>query len=72
MSYLGVKCHAGKVVKEVNAKALGRNLSVPLVEWYLNQLVFADAAALLAHSEEKSRQLVEECGRVCERTFNNE
>ena len=58
------------VVREVNARMLGRGLSLVGEngrEWRLNQLLFADDTALLADSEEKLRQLVEEFGRVCSR-----
>ena len=33
----------------------------------INQLLFADDTALVAHSEEKLGRLVSEFGRVCER-----
>ena len=36
-------------------------------EWNLNQLVFVDDTALVADSEERLKQLVEEFGRVCKR-----
>ena len=58
------------VVREVNARVLGRELK--LVdgndnEWKLNQLLFVDHNAVVADSERKLCQLVAECGRVCER-----
>ena len=58
------------VVREVNARALGRGLK--LVdgndnEWELNQLLFADDTVVVADSERKLCQLVTEFGRVCER-----
>ena len=58
------------VVREVNARALGRGLK--LVdgndnEWELNQLLFADDTVVVADSESKLCQLVTEFGRVCER-----
>ena len=58
------------VVKEVNARVLGRGLK--LVdgndnEWELNQLLFADDTVVVADSERKLVQLVTEFGRVCER-----
>ncbi len=36
-------------------------------EWSLSQLLFADDTALVADSEMRLRQLVEEFGRVCQR-----
>ena len=58
------------VVREVNARVLGRGLK--LVdgndnEWELNQLLFADDTVVVADSEKKLCQLVTEFGRVCER-----
>ena len=58
------------VVREVNARVLGRGLK--LVdgndsEWELNQLLLADDTVVLAGSERKLCQLVTEFGRVCER-----
>ena len=58
------------VVREVNARVLGRGLK--LVDgndngWELNQLLFADDTAVVADSEQKLCQLVTEFGRVCER-----
>ena len=59
------------VVREVNARVLGRGLK--LVdgndnEWELNQLLFADdTVVVVADSERKLCQLVTEFGRVCER-----
>ena len=58
------------VVREVNARVLGRGLK--LVdgtdnEWELNQLLFADDTVVVADSERKLCQLVTEFGRVCER-----
>ena len=59
------------VVREVNARVLGRGLK--LVdgnenEWELNQLLFADDTVVVADSEKKLCQLVTEFGRVCERS----
>ena len=56
------------VVREVNARVLGRGLE--LIEgndhaWQLNQLLFADDTVVVADSEEKLCQLVTEFGRVC-------
>ena len=58
------------VIREVNARVLGRGLK--LVdgndnEWELNQLLFADVTVVVADSERKLCQLVTEFGRVCER-----
>ena len=58
------------VVREVNARVLGRGLE--LVDgsggsWEVNQLLFADDTALVADSEEKLERLVTEFGIVCER-----
>ena len=58
------------VVREVNARMLGRGLGLVGAdgrEWNLNQLLFADDTALVADSEVRLRQLVEEFGRVCSR-----
>ena len=58
------------VVREINARVLGRGLK--LVdgnenEWELNQLLFADDTVVVADSERKLCQLVTEFGRVGER-----
>ena len=58
------------VIREVNARVLGRGLK--LVdgndnEWELNQLLFADDTVVVTDSERKLCQLVTEFGRVCER-----
>jgi len=58
------------VVREVNARMLGKGLSLINAdgkEWSLNQLLFPDDSALVADSEERLRQLVEEIGRMCTR-----
>ena len=58
------------VVREVNARVLGRRLKLvdgDDSEWELNQLQFADDTAVVADSERKLCQLVTEFGRVCER-----
>ena len=38
-------------------------------EWKINQLLFVDDTVLLADSEKKLCQLVEEFGRMCRRNF---
>ena len=58
------------VVREVNARVLGRGLK--LVDgndnkWELNQLLFADDTVVVADSERKLCHLVTKFGRVCER-----
>ena len=58
------------VVREVNARVLGKGLK--LVDgndndWELNQLLFVDDTVVVADSERKLCQLVTEFGRVCER-----
>ena len=58
------------VVKEVNARILGRGLELIGADggaYELNQLLFADDTALVADSEEKLCRLVTEFGRVCDR-----
>ena len=58
------------VVREVNARVMGRGLKLidaNANEWELNQLLFADDTVVVADSEEKLNQLVTEFGRVCER-----
>ena len=58
------------VVREVNARVLGRGVKMigrDDNEWELNQLLFADDTVVVADSEEKLCQLVAEFGRVCER-----
>jgi len=58
------------VVREANARMLGRGLS-PINpvggKWSLNQLLFADDTILVADSEKTLRQPVEEFGRVGKR-----
>ncbi len=58
------------VVREVNARMLGRGLSLVNtdgIEWNLNQLLFADDTALVNDSEGRLRQVVEEFGSMCKR-----
>ena len=58
------------VVREVNARVLGRGLKLldgNDNEWELNQLLFVDDTVVVADSGRKLCQLVTEFGRVCER-----
>ena len=58
------------VVREVNARVLGRGLKLADGndnEWELNQLLFADDTVVVADSKRMLCQLVAEIGRVCER-----
>ncbi len=58
------------IVREVHVRSLGRGSSLVNAdsrEWNLSQLLFADDTALVADSEGRLRQLVEEFGRVCKR-----
>ena len=55
------------VVREVNARVLGRGLKLADEndnEWELNQLLFAEGTVVVADSERKVWQLVTEFGRV--------
>ena len=61
---------AVEVVREVNARVLGRGLK--LIDgndndWELNQLLFAGDTVVVADSERKLCQLTTEFGWVCER-----
>ena len=58
------------VVREVNARVLGRGLKLVdgiNKEWEQNQLLFANDTVVVADSERKLCHLVTEFGRVCER-----
>ena len=58
------------VVREVNARVLGKGLKLVdgnANEWELNQLLFVDDTVVVADSEKKLCQLVTEFGSVCER-----
>ncbi len=58
------------VGREVSARMLGRSLrqvNADGREWNLNQLLFTDDTALVADSEGRLRQLVEEFERGCKR-----
>ena len=58
------------VVREVNARVLGRGLKLADGidnEWELNQLLFADDTVMVADSKRKLWQLVTKFGRVFER-----
>ena len=62
--------HMDGVVREVNVRMLGKGLELLSVNggrFEINQLLFADDAALVADSEEKLCRLVNGFGRVCER-----
>ena len=57
------------VVREVNARVLGKWLELLSVNdgrFEINQLLFADDAALVADLGQKLCKLVTEFGRVCE------
>ena len=59
------------VVQEVNVRMLGKGLellSANVGRFEINQLLFADDAALVADSEENLCRLVSKFGRVCERS----
>ncbi len=53
------------VVREIIARVLERGLSLLSdgIEWNMNRLLFADDTALVADSEERLKQLLEEVGR---------
>ena len=58
------------VVREVNARVLGKGLEIMSVNggrFEINQLLFADDTALVADSDQKLCRPVTEFGRVCER-----
>ena len=58
------------MVRGVNARVLGKGLELLSVNdgrFEINQLAFADDAALVADSEQKLCRLVTEFDRVCER-----
>ena len=59
------------VVREVNARVLGRGAELSTVggvqRWEINQLLFADDTALVADSGKKLQRLVTEFGVVCSR-----
>ena len=58
------------VVRKVNVRVLWKGLELLSANggrFEINQLLFADATALVADSEEKFCRLVSEFGRVCER-----
>ena len=54
------------VIREVNVRVLGKGLELLSGRFKINQLLFADDAALVADSQKLCR-LVSEFGRVCER-----
>ena len=58
------------MVREVNVRVLGKGLELLSANggrFEINQLLFADATALVADSGEQLCRLVSEFGRVCER-----
>ena len=58
------------VVREVNVRVLGKGLELLSANggrFEINQLLFADDTALVAHSWEKLCRLVSEFGRVSKR-----
>ena len=58
------------VVREMNVRVLGKRLELLSANggrFEINQLLFADDAALVADSVEKLCRSVSEFGRVCER-----
>ena len=58
------------VVREVNAKVLGRGLMLKDQEdkdWRVNQLLYADDTFLLGDSKENIQKLLNEFDKVCER-----
>ncbi len=58
------------VVREVNPRILCRGLSLVNAdskEWKLSQLLFLDDTALVADSEGRLKQLLEEFGSACKR-----
>ena len=58
------------VVRGVNVRVLGKGLELLSMNggrFEINQLLFADDTAIVAHSEKKLGRLVSEFGRVCER-----
>ena len=58
------------MAREVNARVFGKGLELLSVNdgrFEINELLFADATALVADSEQKFCTLVTELGTVCER-----
>ena len=65
---LVVLCIYDGVVREVNAKVLGKGLELLSVNggrFEISQVLFADDTAIVSDSEEKFCRLVSEFGRVC-------
>ncbi len=61
-------------VREVDTRMLGRGLSLVNADgrqWNLSHVLFVDDTALVADSEGRLRQLVEEFGSVCKRRKTN-
>ena len=59
------------VVREVNARVLGKRLGLMRAKggrYEIKQLLLADDTSLVAESEEKLCRLLSEFGRVCEKS----
>ena len=70
MSLLLFNVYMDGVVRKVNVRKLGKGLELMGANggWFeINLLLFSDATALVADSEEKLCRLVSEFGKVCER-----
>ena len=58
------------MIRKINARMFSRSLSLVNSddrEWKINQLMFTDDIVLVADSEEKLCQLLEEFGQKCDR-----
>ena len=66
-----VNVYMDAVVREVNARVIGKGLELLSVNdgrFEINQLLFANDTALVAESQQKLCRLVTEFGKVCERS----